>query len=135
MVFLALEEGDSRITPAKISERFGTSSSYLSKVLRVPGSSGFTLVRTGPIRGILSAREPEGITLLDVVEACQGVIAGNYCQELVQKSGAARLCLSPSHGGIAATSDDKPCLDGPLQILRTPRCQAKRCLPTVDFAS
>ena len=56
------------------------------------------LVRTGILRstkgahgGVVLARGPEEITLLAVIEACQGLLTANYCQAIVSHE-AVHLC-------------------------------------------
>ncbi|MBI3736043.1 Rrf2 family transcriptional regulator, partial [Candidatus Sumerlaeota bacterium] len=43
--------------------------------------------RRGAHGGVELARPPERITMLAIVEACQGLMAGNYCRAIGDKAG------------------------------------------------
>lgn len=53
----------------------------MAKVLRALVKSGILRAEHGSKGGVLFNRPPSEITLLAIVEACQGMIIGNYCQE------------------------------------------------------
>jgi DNA-binding IscR family transcriptional regulator len=36
----------------------------------------------GATGGVLLARDPQSISLLSIVEACQGLLIGNYCEDI-----------------------------------------------------
>ena len=81
------------ITPPQIAELLGSSPSYMSKVLRRLAKGGILLSRRGAAGGFSLAQAPTEITLLDVVCACQGAVAGNYCTELAANQRAsAKTC-------------------------------------------
>ena len=44
--------------------------------------AGILSSHRGPHGGMNLAQEPEQITLLSIVEACQGLLGTNYCQKL-----------------------------------------------------
>jgi Rrf2 family protein len=56
------------------------SPTYLAKVTRLLVRDGILQAGKGAKGGVRLGRAPEAITLLSVVEACQGHIAGTYCQ-------------------------------------------------------
>jgi Rrf2 family protein len=68
--------------PQQIAEILGESATYIAKVLRQLAQSGIVRSHRGVAGGFELARDPASITLLDVVEACQGAVRGNYCQEV-----------------------------------------------------
>ena len=55
-----------------IAEQLGASESYLSKIITRLTKQGILITQRGPAGGTRLAREPEAITLLDVVHACEG---------------------------------------------------------------
>ena len=69
------------MAPNRIGERLGLSPSYLAKVARFLVKAGILRAHRGAYGGVSLGRPPEEITLLSVVEACQGVVLGCYCQE------------------------------------------------------
>jgi Rrf2 family protein len=71
--------GDSVIPPRTIADALGESRSYLAKVLGQLAKAGILRAARGTKGGVQLNRPPSEITLLSVVEACQGIIAGNYC--------------------------------------------------------
>lgn len=81
LLYLASQPEHHRFTPAEVAGCLGESPTYMSKVLRALAKAGLLRSRRGKIGGFGLARVAEQITLLEVVEACQGIIAGNYCEE------------------------------------------------------
>lgn len=53
----------------------------MAKVLRALVKSGILRAEHGSKGGVVFNRPPSEITLLAIVEACQGMIVGNYCQD------------------------------------------------------
>jgi DNA-binding IscR family transcriptional regulator len=54
----------------------------MSKVLRSLVKAGILRAEHGSKGGVLLNRRPHEITLLAVIEACQGTIVGSYCQDI-----------------------------------------------------
>lgn len=82
LVVLGLDDGDEPLSPRQLGERLGCSHSYLAKVLGMLVKADLLQSFRGAKGGVLPARPPEEITLRDVVEACQGLLVGNYCRQL-----------------------------------------------------
>ncbi len=79
LIFLAVQGQGKPLSPRRIALSMDCSPSYLAKTVG-------HLVRTGVLRsirgsagGVLLAKAPQEITLLEVVEACQGLITAQYC--------------------------------------------------------
>jgi DNA-binding IscR family transcriptional regulator len=71
------------VNPQELASRLHESPTYMAKVLRSAGPGGIGPVaprRRGWLRAGADAKEH--LTLLDVVEACQGPIRANYCAEV-----------------------------------------------------
>lgn len=62
-----------------IADALGESPSYLAKVTRLLSKSGILRATKGMRGGVRLNRAPAEISLLSIVEACQGVILGDYC--------------------------------------------------------
>lgn len=58
----------------------GESPTYLAKVVRHLVKSGILEAEKGVKGGVRLVKPPAQVTLLDVVESCQGMIVGDYCR-------------------------------------------------------
>ncbi len=81
ILFLALRDNGSPYSPRQLSELLHCSPSYLAKTLNMLVRAGILRSVKGVNGGVLLARSPGEITLLEVVEASQGLVTANYCQE------------------------------------------------------
>ena len=68
------------ISPKKIAAELGESPSYLSKVSGLMVKAGILRAEKGVKGGVQLAKPPAQITLLEVVEACQGAVSGGHCR-------------------------------------------------------
>lgn len=82
LVVIAKEPSGRVISPRSIALRLNESPAYLAKVLRLLVRAGILRAERGVTGGVFLGRLPEEITLLHIVEACQGMIHGAYCQRL-----------------------------------------------------
>lgn len=82
LVYLALRNSQEPLTPNQIADEIDASASYLAKILRMLGKAGIVNARRGAQGGVVLARRPETVTLLHVMEACQGLLICNYCEAL-----------------------------------------------------
>lgn len=80
LVFLARNRRGGVFSPRKIAEALGESPTYMAKVTRALAKVGILHVEKGVKGGVVLQKAPEEITLLAVVEACQGTIVGDYCR-------------------------------------------------------
>ncbi|MFF5627229.1 Rrf2 family transcriptional regulator [Microbacterium sp. LWH10-1.2] len=88
----------STVSAAQLSEHFGVAGPYLSKQLAKLVRAGILTGSTGPRGGFRLAREPERISILDLVTAVDGAADPYVCRELRQQGrGAARPedCRNP----------------------------------------
>lgn len=84
LLYLNATESSEPVPPSLMAERLGASASYLAKVCTLLVKSGLLRAHRGVKGGLTLGRPASEITLLDVVEACQGRILGDYCQEFGQ---------------------------------------------------
>jgi Rrf2 family protein len=82
LVCLAETEQGVVVSPRSIAARLGESPAYMAKVLRSLVKAGILHAEHGSRGGVLLNRRPSDVTLLAIVEACQGTIVGNYCQDI-----------------------------------------------------
>lgn len=85
LAYLARSPAGTMITPLKISTILETSTSYTSKILRILAKAGLLTSHRGVSGGFTLDKKPNNISLLQVYEACQGVVVGNYCREMEGK--------------------------------------------------
>jgi Rrf2 family transcriptional regulator, nitric oxide-sensitive transcriptional repressor len=81
ILYLALNESEQPIPPRRMADALRCSPSYLAKTANMLVKAGLLRALRGASGGLLLTRSPDEITLLDVVEACQGLVTANYCSE------------------------------------------------------
>ncbi|MBN8731378.1 MAG: Rrf2 family transcriptional regulator [Acidobacteria bacterium] len=67
-------------SPRRLADMLGESPTYLAKVVRHLVKSDILEAQKGVKGGVRLVKAPAQITLLDVVEACQGTIVGDFCR-------------------------------------------------------
>lgn len=79
LLLLAQQDSPSCWSPRRLAETLGESPTYLAKVTRHLVKRGILEAVKGVKGGVRLSRDPAAVTLLDIVEACQGTIVGDYC--------------------------------------------------------
>lgn len=79
LVYLGLQRDRQPVSPRAMAHQLGESPTYLAKVVRHLARAGILQAHRGVAGGMLLNRPPEEVTLLAVVEACQGAILGDFC--------------------------------------------------------
>ena len=74
------------VSPRHIAEALGESPTYLSKVTTQLVKAGVLRAEKGVKGGVHLARPAAEITMLAVVESCQGTIVGGYCRSACRPS-------------------------------------------------
>ena len=82
LLYLAKDQQGIATPPRSIALALGESPAYMAKVLRSLVKAGILRAEHGSKGGVLLNRRADEITLLAVVEACQGAIVGSYCQDI-----------------------------------------------------
>jgi Rrf2 family protein len=80
LIYLARREGTACVSPRRIAEALDESPTYLAKSLRYLVKTGILRAEKGVHGGVRLGRQPAKVTLLAIVEACQGTIVGDFCQ-------------------------------------------------------
>ena len=78
MVHLAINP-DEQLTTAGIAEVFEASKHHLAKVHQRLAKAGLIISQRGPTGGVGLAKDPEGITLLEIYEALDGTLSNQDC--------------------------------------------------------
>lgn len=81
LVFLALSNDDKPIPPHKIASHLGSSPTYMKKITNLLVKGNILHSHRGALGGVTLDRAPSEVSMLEIVEACQGRILGDYCQE------------------------------------------------------
>lgn len=66
-------------SPRQVAGLLGESQAYMAKVLRLLVKADILHAERGVKGGVFLNRQPGEVTLLNIVEACQGRIVGSYC--------------------------------------------------------
>ncbi|MGF1571564.1 MAG: RrF2 family transcriptional regulator [Sumerlaeia bacterium] len=80
LIFIGLSPRGQILTPREIAPKLNASPTYLAKITRMLVKAQILESHRGVNGGISLTREPDDVTLLEISEACQGIIAGNYCR-------------------------------------------------------
>jgi Rrf2 family protein len=81
-IYLGLEVDRNPLSPRQIAKAIECSPSYLAKTTSMLVKAGLLRSLRGTNGGVMLARAPEDITLLEIIEACQGLIVGSYCRDM-----------------------------------------------------
>ena len=81
LIHLAQEDSTAPLSPKRIAAALDVSPSYMAKIAGALARSEIVDSQRGAKGGIRLVRDPKSITLREVVEACQGKILGDYCEE------------------------------------------------------
>ncbi len=84
LIYLSLEDGHTPVSPKILAEELSESPSYMAKITGLLVKWGILRAFRGMSGGVTLYRNPEEVTLLEIVEACQGKILGDFCQDTDQ---------------------------------------------------
>lgn len=83
LLVVAREKPGSVIPPRSIAARLNESPAYMAKVLRLLVKASILRAERGTKGGVFLNRPTSEISMLEIVRACQGAIAGGYCQQIL----------------------------------------------------
>ena len=81
LVYLGEQGHPKPLSPRLIGDALGESQTYLAKIAGLLTKAGILRSHRGTSGGIELALAPQDILLLDIVQACQGVLLPDYCAE------------------------------------------------------
>ncbi len=81
LVYLAVTGDEHPTSPRRGAGALRCSPSYLAKTSNLLVKAGILRSIRGIRGGVVFARRPEEVSLLEVVEACQGLLTASYCGE------------------------------------------------------
>lgn len=104
LTYLALQPDAQPLSPRHLAEQLGESPTYLAKVARRLVRAGLLRAHRGVTGGVVLRRPPAEITLLAIVEACQGTILGDFCEDAADlaKTCALHQACAELHQAIVA---------------------------------
>jgi len=79
LTFLGLRPDRQPLSPRAMAQELDESPTYLAKVLGLLVKAGILQALRGVTGGVMIAGDPRQISLLAIVEACQGKILGSFC--------------------------------------------------------
>ncbi len=88
-LYLAMRAEETPVPPRVIAEICESSATYTAKVIQHLVRAGIMRSTKGSKGGVTLAMHPRDISLLHIVEACQGKILAEYCEDYDDTS---RLC-------------------------------------------
>lgn len=80
LLVLAQEPPETVMSPRRLAQMLRESPTYLAKVMRQLGKAAIVEAEMGAKGGVRLLRPAEEVTLLAIVEACQGAILPDYCR-------------------------------------------------------
>lgn len=129
LMYVGLHPGGEPMSIRTIAESLGESPTYLAKVTRHLVKAGILRAHLGVSGGIELNRQPTAISLRAIVEACQGLILGDFCQDTPTTEGvcafhAAALELHEATIGVLErwTLDHFICRPEPSGSLQAAPC-------------
>ena len=82
LIYLARRGGSEPHPPKAIAAALGASPTYTAKVCGALARAGILRAHRGVKGGVTLQAKPEQLTLLEIVEACQGKLLADYCTEV-----------------------------------------------------
>jgi Rrf2 family protein len=90
LLYLGMQAQQGKLlTPSAIAEAIGTSPTYTAKICGQFARAGICRSQRGAAGGVMLNRDPAALTLLEIVETCQGKILADYCQAVTDQR---RVC-------------------------------------------
>ncbi len=84
LTYLGLHSNGEPLSPRYLAEQLGESPTYLAKVMRHLVKVGILRAHRGMMGGVVLQKTPQDITLLAIVEACQGALLANFCADATE---------------------------------------------------
>lgn len=81
LLYLLVNKAEEPVPPSRIAQHIDASPSYTAKVTTALVKADILRAHRGVKGGVTLSRPPDKITLLEIVEACQGKVLGDFCQD------------------------------------------------------
>lgn len=82
LIYLTLKASPDPVPPRELADALRESGTYMSKVTALLIRAGILRAQRGAAGGVMLLRNPAEVTLLEIVEACQGKILADYCRDV-----------------------------------------------------
>src|SRR5690606_29975531 len=92
LIYLVRHGDSGPVSQRQIAREIDASATYLAKTLNMLVKAGILQSQHGVHGGVSLALPPSEITLRSIVEACQGILIGNYCAELASEADLVHTC-------------------------------------------
>lgn len=105
LLHLALESDPKPVSPRQVAAALGVSPSYLAKIFTLLAKAGILQAHRGAQGGVTLRHAPTEISLLHVVDACQGpLVGGNELPPHAQRCDFNKAISGFEHSVIASLS-------------------------------
>ncbi|HOK09357.1 MAG TPA: Rrf2 family transcriptional regulator [Candidatus Hydrogenedens sp.] len=81
LAYIAIHQKEKPVSHIELTKYIPVSTSYLSKIMTLLTKARFLNAHRGPSGGFMLSVPPDQITLLEIVETCEGKILGDYCKD------------------------------------------------------
>ncbi len=82
LILISFRQEDKPLKPGRLATELGCSPSYLAKTLQLLAKGGILSSIRGAGGGVMLERDPGDVSLLEIFQACQGLLIGSYCQAI-----------------------------------------------------
>ncbi len=80
LLLLGQKDAEEYWSPRRVAEELGESPTYMAKIFRQLAKAGILEAERGAKGGVRLMAKAEKVTMLDIVQSCQGLIVGSYCR-------------------------------------------------------
>ncbi|MBZ0111448.1 MAG: Rrf2 family transcriptional regulator [Thermoanaerobaculia bacterium] len=94
LLYLGSRSSREPMPSGRLAQELELSPTSLAKVSRMLTKAGLLVSHKGARGGVTLARPPRDINLLEIVEACQGLVARNYCHDVTDTTRACSYHLA-----------------------------------------
>ncbi len=82
LILIVFRQNGKPLKPGLLATELGCSPSYLAKTLQLLVKGGILSSVRGAGGGVMFERDPADVSLLEIFQACQGLLIGGYCQAI-----------------------------------------------------
>lgn len=108
LVYLIVNKPDRPLAPHVFARAFDASPSYTAKITGMLVKTGILAAHRGVRGGVTLNRSVDDVSLLEIIEVCQGKFLADYCQEFpdMGKVCAFHRVMKDVHGAIVKVLDN-----------------------------
>lgn len=81
LIYIAGQNSDNPLSPKHVADELKLSPSYLAKIMRILTKASILKSHKGALGGVTLGKDPADITFLSIIEASQGQLLQDFCEE------------------------------------------------------